>query len=182
MVVFVGEEHCVEEHLHVSSGEKENSLKTDDYGRDLSSVQTLLTKQVLLLLLLLPLLLFLLLSSSDVVFSWLSCVCRRPLTQVCRPSSRRASATSRHCRSSCWPPSTSNPRPSRLGTPPFSSAGTSCFQTLLPARRSCWRLRSISERSPFDPPALLQPSCSCYLWTAYEVFTNIENHQAGLAT
>lgn len=28
------------------SGEKENSLKTDDYGRDLSSVQTLLTKQV----------------------------------------------------------------------------------------------------------------------------------------
>lgn len=27
-------------------GEKENSLKTDDYGRDLSSVQTLLTKQV----------------------------------------------------------------------------------------------------------------------------------------
>ncbi|KAF3849432.1 hypothetical protein F7725_015929 [Dissostichus mawsoni] len=28
-------------------GEKENSLKTDDYGRDLSSVQTLLTKQVL---------------------------------------------------------------------------------------------------------------------------------------
>ncbi|KAG7248973.1 hypothetical protein CRUP_027745, partial [Coryphaenoides rupestris] len=26
-------------------GEKENSLKTDDYGRDLSSVQTLLTKQ-----------------------------------------------------------------------------------------------------------------------------------------
>ena len=26
--------------------EKENSLKTDDYGRDLSSVQTLLTKQV----------------------------------------------------------------------------------------------------------------------------------------
>lgn len=29
------------------SGEKENSLKTDDYGRDLSSVQTLLTKQVL---------------------------------------------------------------------------------------------------------------------------------------
>lgn len=31
----------------VSSGEKENSLKTDDYGRDLSSVQTLLTKQVL---------------------------------------------------------------------------------------------------------------------------------------
>lgn len=29
-----------------SSGEKENSLKTDDYGRDLSSVQTLLTKQV----------------------------------------------------------------------------------------------------------------------------------------
>ena len=32
--------------LCVSSGEKENSLKTDDYGRDLSSVQTLLTKQV----------------------------------------------------------------------------------------------------------------------------------------
>lgn len=31
------------------SGEKENSLKTDDYGRDLSSVQTLLTKQVLIL-------------------------------------------------------------------------------------------------------------------------------------
>ena len=30
----------------LSSGEKENSLKTDDYGRDLSSVQTLLTKQV----------------------------------------------------------------------------------------------------------------------------------------
>uniref|UniRef100_A0A2I3GDF9 Spectrin alpha chain, non-erythrocytic 1 n=1 Tax=Nomascus leucogenys TaxID=61853 RepID=A0A2I3GDF9_NOMLE len=29
-------------------GEKENSLKTDDYGRDLSSVQTLLTKQVLI--------------------------------------------------------------------------------------------------------------------------------------
>lgn len=29
-----------------SLGEKENSLKTDDYGRDLSSVQTLLTKQV----------------------------------------------------------------------------------------------------------------------------------------
>ncbi|KAI1232093.1 hypothetical protein IHE44_0007149 [Lamprotornis superbus] len=28
-------------------GEKENSLKTDDYGRDLSSVQTLLTKQLL---------------------------------------------------------------------------------------------------------------------------------------
>lgn len=28
------------------SGEKETSLKTDDYGRDLSSVQTLLTKQV----------------------------------------------------------------------------------------------------------------------------------------
>lgn len=27
-------------------GEKENSLKTDDHGRDLSSVQTLLTKQV----------------------------------------------------------------------------------------------------------------------------------------
>lgn len=67
---------CVEELLHVSSGEKENSLKTDDYGRDLSSVQTLLTKQVLLLfLLLLPLLLlFLLLSGPDVVFSWLSCV------------------------------------------------------------------------------------------------------------
>lgn len=33
--------------LVVCSGEKENSLKTDDYGRDLSSVQTLLTKQVL---------------------------------------------------------------------------------------------------------------------------------------
>lgn len=30
----------------VPLGEKENSLKTDDYGRDLSSVQTLLTKQV----------------------------------------------------------------------------------------------------------------------------------------
>lgn len=67
---------CFEELLHVSSGEKENSLKTDDYGRDLSSVQTLLTKQVLLLLLLLLplLLLFLLLSGPDVVFSWLSCV------------------------------------------------------------------------------------------------------------
>lgn len=141
---------CVKEHLHVSSGEKENSLKTDDYGRDLSSVQTLLTKQVLLLLLLLLLQLFLLLSGLDVVFSWLLCVrvCRRPLMQVCRPSSRRASATSRHCRSSCWRPSTSSPRPSRLGTPPSSSAGTSCSPTLLPARRSCWRLRSISERSP----------------------------------
>lgn len=34
----------------LSSGEKENSLKTDDYGRDLSSVQTLLTKQVVHLL------------------------------------------------------------------------------------------------------------------------------------
>lgn len=32
--------------MSVCSGEKENSLKTDDYGRDLSSVQTLLTKQV----------------------------------------------------------------------------------------------------------------------------------------
>lgn len=32
--------------MSVFSGEKENSLKTDDYGRDLSSVQTLLTKQV----------------------------------------------------------------------------------------------------------------------------------------
>uniref|UniRef100_A0A8C9W125 Spectrin alpha chain, non-erythrocytic 1 n=1 Tax=Scleropages formosus TaxID=113540 RepID=A0A8C9W125_SCLFO len=31
--------------LSVYPGEKENSLKTDDYGRDLSSVQTLLTKQ-----------------------------------------------------------------------------------------------------------------------------------------
>lgn len=33
-------------HLFHFQGEKENSLKTDDYGRDLSSVQTLLTKQV----------------------------------------------------------------------------------------------------------------------------------------
>lgn len=33
-------------HLFRFQGEKENSLKTDDYGRDLSSVQTLLTKQV----------------------------------------------------------------------------------------------------------------------------------------
>lgn len=32
--------------LGSSVGEKENSLKTDDHGRDLSSVQTLLTKQV----------------------------------------------------------------------------------------------------------------------------------------
>lgn len=59
----------------MSSGEKENSLKTDDYGRDLSSVQTLLTKQVLLPLLRLLPLLFLLLSGPDAVFSWLSCVC-----------------------------------------------------------------------------------------------------------
>lgn len=76
-------EACVEEHLHVSSGEKENSLKTDDYGRDLSSVQTLLTKQVLLLLLLLLLfpLLLLLLSSPDVVFSWLR-LCARAWVRV----------------------------------------------------------------------------------------------------
>lgn len=58
MLCLWGRNISVEEHLHVSSGEKENSLKTDDYGRDLSSVQTLLTKQVLLLLLLLQLLLF----------------------------------------------------------------------------------------------------------------------------
>lgn len=70
-----------------SLGEKENSLKTDDYGRDLSSVQTLLTKQVAE-------------SSSSppspplLLFTLLS-LRRRPLMLVFRPSSRRASATSR---------------------------------------------------------------------------------------
>lgn len=45
--MFGWNQHCGSA---LSSGEKENSLKTDDYGRDLSSVQTLLTKQVVYLL------------------------------------------------------------------------------------------------------------------------------------
>lgn len=43
---------------------------------------------------------------------------RKRLMLACRPSSRRALPISLPSKINCWPPSTSNPRPSRPGMPP----------------------------------------------------------------
>lgn len=140
--------------LSVCLGEKENSLKTDDYGRDLSSVQTLLTKQVF--------------SNWGQYFTFCSmsyqhhhchrcftvCACRRRSMPASRPSSRKVSPTSQRSRTSCWLPSMSSLRPLKLVTLPWWSAGTSCCLIQPLARRSFWRLKSTSERLVWEKNVL----------------------------